>query len=200
MLGAIIGDVGGSAYEFNNIKTKQIQLFTKSNTFTDDTICTVSVMDWILHESKRVSQTFQKYILKWTKKYQNVSYGSRFRRWMMSDNPQPYYSYGNGAAMRISPIAWVANDLNDLELLSNIVTSVTHDHPEGLKSALVVSTCIFMAIHGSSKEDIFKYAITQYPEIKDFIYEELKRTYTFDETCQGSVPQAIYHLLIFHES
>lgn len=196
MFGAIIGDVVGSRFEFNNIKTTEFELFDKDSEFSDDTVCTIALMDWLLNADKRTSDSATEYLHTWVRKYPNAGYGVRFYQWMKSCNPQPYESYGNGAAMRISSIAWVAKDLKELKELSDIATGITHNHPEGLKGALVVATCIFMAIHNSSKDEIRKYAISQYPEIESMDYSNLVKTFTFNETCQGTVPQAIYCFLI----
>lgn len=183
MFGAIIGDVVGSRFEFNNIKTTEFELFDKNSEFTDDTVCTVALMNWLLNADKKTSDSATEYLHTWVKKYPNAGYGVRFYQWMKSCNPQPYGSYGNGAAMRISSIAWAAKDLKELKDLSYIATGITHNHPEGLKGALVVATCIFMAIHNSSKDEIRKYAISQYPEIESMDYLDLVKTFTFNETC-----------------
>lgn len=192
MIGAIIGDVVGSIYEFHNIRTKNFTLITKKNHFTDDTIMTVAIMDWLLHEKDELPVF---YLQKWGRKYPS-SYGGRFAQWLMEENPQPYYSFGNGSAMRVSPIAYFAKDNKELEELVTMSCIVSHNHPEGIKGAMVVAKCIFKALHGASKEEIQKYAINRYPEIAEFNYQWLKRNYRFDETCQGSVPQAIYCFLI----
>ena len=196
MIGAIIGDVVGSAYEFANVKYKNFKMITNRTNFTDDTVCTVAFMDYFLHATKRNEETAVEYLHKWTNKYPNAGYGGRFRQWVHSSEPKPYGSYGNGSAMRISSVGWVAKDLEELRYLSNTITRITHNHPEGMKGALVVATCIFMAKKGSSKEEIKKYASSQYPEIEKFDYEELRKNYRFNETCQESVPQAIYCFLI----
>lgn len=196
MFGAIIGDVVGSRFEFNNIRTTEFQLFDKDSEFTDDTVCTVAFMDWLLNAKQRTPESATEYLHKWVRRYPNAGYGGRFYQWMRSNDPKPYGSFGNGAAMRISSIAWAAKDLIELKELSDMATGITHNHPEGLKGALTIATCIFMAIHSSSKDEIREYAISQYPEIESFKYSELVKTFTFNETCQGTVPQAIYCFLI----
>jgi len=195
MLGAIIGDVAGSKYEFSNIRTDKFELLSKGCGFTDDTVCTIANMDWLLHGDKNDPLSATKYLRKWTRKYPYAGYGGRFFQWVHSENPRPYGSYGNGSAMRISPVAWVADDLNELKKLSDTFTGITHNHPEGLKGALTIATCIYLAIHGSSKQEIKEYAIKQYPEINELSLNDLRKNYRFDETCQGSVPQAIYCFL-----
>ena len=196
MLGAIIGDITGSKYEFNNIRNENIELLSEGSFFTDDTVCTIANMDWLLHAKERTQETATEYLRKWTRKYPNAGYGGRFFRWVFTNNPQPYGSYGNGSAMRISPIAKAAKNPEDLKELSNAFTSITHNHPEGIKGALTVASCIYMALRHYDKSEIATFAISQYPEIKTLSYDELKRTYRFNETCQGSVPQAIYCFLI----
>ena len=196
MMGAIIGDVVGSVYEFDNIRTKNFNPVNKNMFFTDDTVCTVAFMDYFLHAEKRDEKTAIEFLHKWTNKYPYSGYGGRFRQWVYSNNPKPYGSYGNGSAMRISSVGWVAKDLNELKLLSDTVTRITHNHPEGMKGALTIATCVFMARNGCSKEEIRKYAVSQYPQIQDLNYEWLRQYYCFNETCQESVPQAIYCFLI----
>lgn len=199
MIGAIIGDVIGSAYEFHNVRYKGFELFNDKTKFTDDTVCTIALMDYLLHAEKCDEKNAVKFLHKWTNKYPGAGYGGRFAAWVSSSDPKPYGSYGNGSAMRISPVAWVAKDLEQLKQLSNVVTKITHNHPEGMKGALTVATCIFMARNGSSKEEIKQYAVSQYPQIEDFEYEQLRKNYYFNETCQESVPQAIYCFLISND-
>ena len=195
MLGAIIGDIAGSKYEFSNLRTDRFDLLSKGCSFTDDTVCTIANMDWLLHGDKKDPLSATEYLRKWTRRYPYAGYGGRFFQWIHSDHPRPYGSYGNGSAMRISPVAWAANNINELKELSDTFTGITHNHPEGLKGALTVATCIYMAIHGSSKEEIKEYAIKQYPEISTLNLDDLRRNYRFNETCQGSVPQALYCFL-----
>ena len=192
MIGAIIGDIVGSVYEFNNIRTKNFPLITNKNTFTDDTIMTIAIMDWLIHNKNGSPVPYMK---KWGRKYPS-SYGGRFGLWLKEENPEPYYSFGNGSAMRISPVAYVSKNLKELEELVIKATVVTHDHPEGIKGAMVTATCIYMALHGGTKKEIKNYVLTQYPEIQNFDYEDLRRNYWFDESCQNTVPQAIYCFLI----
>ena len=196
MLGAIIGDISGSKYEFDNLKDENLTILDKGCFFTDDTVCTIACMDWLLHSKEKNSVTATAYLRKWTKRYPHAGYGGRFRQWIHSENPRPYGSFGNGAAMRISPVAMYASNVEELIELTNVFTGTTHNHPEGMKGALTVSSCIFMALRGYKKEQIEKYAVQQYPEIASFDYKRLQQTYQFDETCQGSVPQAIYCFMI----
>ena len=181
MIGAIIGDTVGSVYEFHNIRTKDFNILNERARFTDDTVCTIAFMDYFLHAEKYDEKTATEYLHKWTRKYPHRGYGGKFLMWVLSDNPKPYNSFGNGSAMRISSVAWVAKDLDELKKLSDTVTSITHNHQEGMKGALVIATCIFMARNGATKEEIKEYAIKQYPEIGFYDYEMLRENYGFDE-------------------
>lgn len=198
MLGAIIGDVVGSRFEFNNIKTKEFDLFKKGESRpTDDSIMTVAIMDMVnnsyLNNSDKIIDTFKK----WGKKYPNAGYGGHFFYWVLGDYREPYNSYGNGSAMRISPIGYIANSEEEVIKYATAVTEVTHNHPEGIKGAVVTAMCIYYARIGKDKEFIKKYVENEYPEISTLDYEELRRTYVHaEEICQVTVPQAIYCFLI----
>ena len=197
MLGAIIGDIVGSIYEFHNHRWKAFDLFNKKMFFTDDTVITCAVAKSLLQDrGLSVVDTMQEY----GRLYPYKSYGGSFGGWLSSKNPKPYYSFGNGAAMRISPVAWFARSEEEVKELAYRVTSVTHDHPEGLKGAEVVAMCIYKALQSGGdlriKEEIRAYACEMYPEIADFNYEDLRQDYWFNETCQNTVPQAIYCFLI----
>lgn len=196
MLGALIGDIVGSRFEFNNIKTKNFQLFHPDCSVTDDSVMSVAVAEMCLkgfvpNNKDAIIKTFKK----WGKKYPYAGYGSRFINWVLSNDINPYYSCGNGSAMRISAIGFYANTEEEVKLYSKSVTEVTHNHPEGLKGAEVTAMCIFMAKKGKTKEEIASY-VKQYYDI-NFDYEYLKQTYVHgQEICQITVPQAIYCFLI----
>ena len=175
MLGAIIGDVVGSRFEFNNIKSKHFKLVDKGSTFTDDSVLTIAVMDWLLHSSVKCNKTATEFLQKWARKYPNAGYGGMFYHWKDESNPKPYNSCGNGSAMRISGVGWVSDDMVETKLLSDIITGVTHNHPEGLKGAFVTSQLIYMARMGKSKEEMKEFAKQFYDF--DFDYEELKKNY-----------------------
>lgn len=195
MLGAIIGDVVGSRFEFNNIKTKDFKLLDEHSMFTDDTVLTVAVMDWLLHAKERNGETAAKYLQKWARKYPYAGYGGMFSRWKDLTNPKPYNSCGNGSAMRISGVGWIGKDAAEVMHLSNIVTGVTHNHPEGMKGAFVTAELIYLARTGSSKEEMKAFAERFYN--LDFNYDDLVANYKHEEEiCQNTVPQAIYCFLI----
>lgn len=195
MIGAIIGDIVGSRYEFNNIREKNFIINKEKSFITDDSIMTLAVCDWYLNTDKTKESATKKLKL-WGRKYPDCSYGSSFRYWLFSADSRPYYSYGNGSAMRISSLPYLVKTKQELEEAVINATSITHDHPEGIKGALVVANCIYMALNGCSKDEIKVYAIEQYPIIKTFNYEHLRQTYSFNETCQNTVPQAIFCFLI----
>lgn len=207
MLGAIIGDIVGSIYEWNNIKTKDFNLFSKKCFFTDDTVMTVAVADAIMNGGK--SEDYIESMKLWGKSYLNRGYGGAFYKWLISNSSEPYNSWGNGSAMRVSPCGWVAKldipieeGLKQTEDLAKASAEVTHNHPEGIKGAQAAAAAIFYMRHGKSKN-----AVKEYKEIlKDYIqnkykYElqytldEIRPTYTFNESCQGTVPQAIISFL-----
>lgn len=207
MLGAIIGDIVGSIYEWNNIKTKDFNLFSKKCFFTDDTVMTVAVADAIMNGGK--SENYIESMKLWGKSYLNRGYGGAFYKWLISNSSEPYNSWGNGSAMRVSPCGWVAKldipieeGLKQTEDFAKASAEVTHNHPEGIKGAQAAAAAIFYMRHGKSKN-----AVNEYKEIlKDYIqnkykYElqytldEIRPTYTFNESCQGTVPQAIISFL-----
>lgn len=196
MLGAIIGDVVGSRFEFNNIKTKDFELITDESEYTDDTVLTIAVMD-ILNNGDTSYENCVHIMQKWAQKYPFAGYGSKFISWKDMKNPRPYNSCGNGSAMRISAVGWFAKSEEDVIRLSKAVTEITHNHKEGLKGAIVTAMCVYKALHGASKEEIKEYIYSQYPEVAKLDYEELRRTYVHGpEICQVTVPQALYCFLI----
>lgn len=196
MLGAIIGDVVGSVYEFNNIKTKDFPLFSKQSCMTDDSIMTIAVAEIMkkgyVNDKNKIIDTLKK----WGKKFPNAGYGARFFYWVLDEKArEPYNSCGNGSAMRVSSVGWYARDEEEVKDFSRKVTEVTHNHPEGLLGAEVTAMCIYYARIGKDKEFIKEY-VSQYYNL-DFDYEELRRTYVHGaEICQVTVPQAIYCFLI----
>ena len=194
MIGAIMGDTVGSVYEFNNTRIKDFDLMSDSVRPTDDTIMTLAVAEICqkrLYDNKEnVIDTLKK----WGRAYPNAGYGGRFRKWLFTDSRDAYGSYGNGSAMRISPVGWYGRNEEEVRYIARKVTEVTHNHEEGLKGAEVVAMCIYYARIGKSKEFIKDY-VEQYYNL-DFNYDELKEKYYFNETCQESVPQAIYCFLI----
>ncbi|MFW5835760.1 MAG: ADP-ribosylglycohydrolase family protein [bacterium] len=190
MRGAIIGDIAGSAYEFNTVKSKDIELFPEEAEFTDDTVLTIAVADAILHNNP-----YRKSILHWARKYPNESYGSRFREFLGSDNPKPYNSYGNGSAMRVSPVGWAFESEAEVLEHARLSAKVSHNHPEGIKGAQAVALAIFLARRGASKDEIRERISNEFGYNLRRMLDEIRPTYTFDETCQGTVPEAIISFL-----
>jgi len=192
MLGAIIGDIIGSRFEFNNHLSTDFALFTKDCAFTDDTICTIAVADALL---KGVS--FQDSIHAWCKRYPHPKggYGGRFVRWVHSENPHPYKSFGNGSAMRVSPCAWLSNDRRVILANARKSAECSHNHPEGIRGAMAVADAIYQASTGLSKEKIAQTISRQYGYNLHSTCDTIRRNNTFDETCQVTVPQAIVCLL-----
>jgi len=192
MLGAIIGDIIGSKYEFNNIKTKNFDLFHADCRFTDDSVLTIAIAKALL-ESKDDYSDLSEQTVKWMqmlgRRYPYAGYGDRFRLWLKMENPKPYNSLGNGAAMRVSACGVVGKSIEEVKQLSKVVTEVTHNHPEGLKGAEATAVAVFMARNGKSLQEISDYINENYYKI-DFTLDEIRDDYGFDETCQRTLPVA----------
>lgn len=197
MLGAIIGDVVGSRFEWHNLKSKKFVLFTPACKPTDDSVMTLAVAQAIL-QYRAGESSLEDAAVQWMqelgRRYPHSGYGGAFRRWLQSENPQPYGSYGNGAAMRVSACGFAARSLEEAIELADTVTAVTHNHPEGFKGAEATAAAIYLAQNGKSKEEIRTYLQAQYYPL-DFKLEEIRETYRFDVSCQGSVPQALVAFL-----
>ena len=194
MIGAIFGDLVGSVYEFNNIKTKDFPLFGKESSFTDDTVMTVAVAETVLMWRRKGGiEQFKEYLVstmqKFGQKYPDAGYGARFGCWLEECNAEPYGSYGNGSAMRVSPIAWYADSFEECLELAEASADVTHNHPEGIKGAVVTAGATYLARTGASKEEILEFVKRYYG--MDFTLDEIRDTYYFNETCQNTVPQAM---------
>lgn len=195
MLGAVIGDVVGSRYEFNNIKTKDFELFGKGCYATDDTVMTCAVAEVLVNNKQNDKDCIIDTLKKWGRKYPHAGYGGHFGRWVLGSEREPYNSYGNGAAMRVSAVGWIAKSEEEVKDFLRRVTEVTHNHPEGIKGAEVVAMCIYYARQGKDKAFIKEY-VEKYYNL-DFDYENLRKAYTHaEEICQNTVPQAIFCFLI----
>lgn len=193
LYGAITGDIVGSIYEFHNIKTKDFPFFSPSCSITDDSCMTIAVAAAIDDWKKRggdLSELAIKYMRDIGTKYPHMGYGHGFARWLMSEKPEPYNSWGNGAAMRISAAGWYENSITEVKKLSYMVTAVTHDHIEGIKGAEATAVAIFLARTGSSKEEIARYITTNYYDWCASV-SELQENYSWDGSCQGTVPPAL---------
>ena len=199
MLGAIIGDIAGSRFEWNPIKTKEFPLLTQIGgcKFTDDTVMTVAIANAIIECENNYSELSHSVVhnmQNFGRKYIDAGYGGHFLGWIESSTPTPYNSFGNGAAMRVSACAYAANTLEEAISLSKKVTEVTHNHPEGVKGAEAVTVAIFMALHGKNILEIRDYINKHYYPM-NFTLASIRDEYKFDVSCQGSVPQAIMAFL-----
>ncbi len=190
MKGAIIGDITGSVYEFSPVKSKDIELFPSGAEYTDDTVLTIAVADAILHKS-----SYKDSIVRWGRLYPSVGYGNRFRRFLSSPDPQPYNSFGNGSAMRVSPVGWSFNTEAEVLRQAKLSAEVSHDHPEGIKGAQSVALAIFLARQGASKEAIRKKISHDFQYDLTRTTDEIRDNYSFHETCQRSVPESIISFL-----
>lgn len=192
MIGAIIGDIIGSAYEWNNYRAKDFRLFSHNSSFTDDTVMTLAIARALI-EWKKDGDSLENKAIEMMREYGRlypfVGYGERFDAWLKSPKPAPYNSYGNGAAMRVSPVSYVGQNINEVKKLAYRVTKVTHNHKEGLRGAEAVAVAVFLARTGVSIEEIKSYINRYYYKI-DFTLEGIRPIYQFDNSCQGSVPQA----------
>jgi ADP-ribosylglycohydrolase len=190
MLGAIAGDIIGSTHEFNPTKSEKFELFASGSDFTDDTVLTVAVADCILHK-----KDYAVAIKEYGRRYPGRGYGGNFRRWLNSFDNSPYNSFGNGSAMRVSPVGFAFNSLEEVLEEARRSAAVTHNHPEGIKGAQAVAASIFLARQKNSKERIRQYIESQFGYDLHHTIDEIRPGVTFDETCQGSVPQAILAFL-----
>ena len=193
MIGAIIGDIAGSRFEFNNYRHKDFDLFTPECMVTDDSIMTLAIAKAIMESRPDWSDLGAQAVRcmqEVGRPYPGCGYGGHFWGWMYSDDPQPYNSFGNGAAMRVSACGLAARTLEEAKLLSKAVTEVTHNHPEGIKGAEATAVAIFMARNGATKEEIRDVIDWEYYPMT-FTLDEIRPTYWFNETCQDTVPQAL---------
>lgn len=200
MYGAVIGDMIGSMYEFRSMKDKGFPLFSDDSRLTDDSVMTVAVAEALLTLPKNatdeaIRDSFVAHMQDWGRRYPNAGYGGRFIYWIFSPDPQPYNSYGNGSAMRVSPIGWWWDDLETTRQMARFSAEVTHNHPEGIKGAEATAVAIFMARTGASKDEIKEYIQREFAYDLDRTCEEIRKDYTFDVSCQGSVPEAIIAFL-----
>ncbi len=186
MLGALAGDIIGSVYEWRNVKSTDFELFTPASTFTDDSVLTVAVADCILNE-KDYATTLKAY----GRRFPRAGYGGAFRIWLFFDCLLPYNSFVNGSAMRVSPVGFFFDTLEKVLEEARRSAEVTHNHPEGIKGAQVTAAAIFLARQGAGKEEIKQYITECFGYNLEQSLDEIRPHYSFDATCQGSVPQAV---------
>lgn len=188
MWGAILGDIAGSMYEFDPIRSKNFELFQSKCEYTDDSVCTAAIADILIH-GKPAAQTLQS----WCRNHPGRGYGGMFAHWISTANPQPYDSFGNGSAMRVSPAAYLnRNDSLDAALqASDHVTEITHNHPEGMKGARATTQAIWMAYQGETATTIRNAIVTTHQYDLSRTVDAIRPTYRFNEICQETVPEAI---------
>ena len=186
MLGALAGDIIGSVYEWNNIKTKKFELFAPGCFFTDDSILTVALADTIL-----TGTPYRENLKVFARKYPGGGYGGRFLEWALSEAADPYDSWGNGAAMRVSPAGWAYGDLETVLNRAKEFTEITHNHPEGIKGGQATAAAVFLARQGESKKSIRRYVEGSFGYDLSRHVDEIRPGYTFDVSCRGTVPAAL---------
>ncbi|MGN0681320.1 MAG: ADP-ribosylglycohydrolase family protein [Candidatus Fimisoma sp.] len=212
MYGAILGDIIGSPYEFDRgDKTKAFPLFSKRSEFTDDTVMTIAVaeafMDAIAGNIKHfeygwysnnadipdavIRENLIKAMRKYGKLYPHAGYGARFSWWLTSTNPQPYNSFGNGSAMRVSPVAWLFDSIEDVRHAARLSAEVTHNHPEGIKGAEATASAIYLARSGHGKDEIRQYIENEFDYVLNRTCDEIRPNYRHVESCMETVPEAI---------
>jgi ADP-ribosylglycohydrolase len=190
ILGAFAGDIIGSPYEFENVKSLDFEFFKKGTYFTDDSVLTAATMDALLYKLD-YTEVYQEY----GQLYPNRGYGGNFKKWISSSQPKPYNSWGNGSAMRASPIGWFCDDIDSVLAQAKKSAEVTHNHPEGIKGAQAVAAAVFLARNGKSKNEIRQFVVDRFGYNLDRTIAEIRPNYTFDVSCQGSVPEAIIAFL-----
>lgn len=197
MLGAIIGDIVGSRFEWHNHKNKEFDFLSDRCFFTDDSVMSLAIAKAILAcegDYQDLDQQAVTAMQEVGRPYPNCGYGGMFYQWMYAEQPQPYNSFGNGAAMRVSACGFAASSLAEAKELARKVTAVTHNHPEGLKGAEATAVAIYLAKTGESRLAIREFIRAHYYPL-DFTLDEIRDTYKFNETCQETVPQAIVAFL-----
>ena len=193
MYGAITGDICGSIYEFENFKTDnpaEIPIPEVRCFFTDDTVLTCAIMDALLTD-----RDYERAVYAWANKYPNCGYGGRFQSWFRAKKPEPYNSWGNGSAMRVSPVGWAFNTIEETLTEARCSADITHSHPEGIKGAQATAAAVFLARHGESKKKIKSYIEKTFGYNLKRTLKEIRRNYKFNESCQGTVPEAIIAFL-----
>ena len=195
MLGAFFGDIAGSVYEFRNIKTTDFDLYNPEAYFTDDSVMTAAVAKTLVKgkglSDEELKRSLVRQMRSFGRRYPHRGYGGHFLEWIYSDTMKAYNSYGNGSAMRVSAAGWLYDTLAETEHYAQLTAMVTHNHPEGIKGARAAAAAIYMARNHASKEEICAYITKTYGYDLSFTLDEIRPVYTFDVSCQGSVPQAI---------
>jgi len=186
LYGAVSGDIVGSVFERRPVKTTDFPLISAASRWTDDTVLTVATAEVLLNGGD-----FEEAYRRWGRRYPDAGYGRGFRHWLSARRPEPYQSYGNGSAMRVSPVGWVCGSLDETLELARHSAAPTHDHPEGIKGAQAVAGAVFLARSGASKDEIRTFAAARLGYDMSRTLDEIRPGYAFDPTCQGSVPEAL---------
>jgi len=202
MLGAIIGDIVGSCYEFNSIKTTEFDLFQAQSRYTDDSVMTMAVAEWLLEDPMHSHEVLEEKMVKYGNLNTHVGYGTHFLHWLFFPNAlfpdgkrKPYNSFGNGSAMRVSAVGWMFDSLEETERVAGISASITHDHPEGIKGAQATAAAIYMARNGAGKEEIRDYISKKFEYDLNRTCDQIRPSYGFEVSCQKSVPESIIAFL-----
>ena len=190
LLGAVSGDVIGSVYEFASEKRYDFPLFTERSRITDDSVLTLAIADSILS-----GRSYLECVREYALAYPGMGYGGFFRAWMHADDPRPYRSYGNGSAMRVSAVGWAFNETDEVLTQARNSAEITHDHPEGIKGAQAAALAVFLARTGETKATIKGEIAGRFGYDLEHRLEDIRPTYRFNETCQGTVPQAVMAFL-----
>ena len=186
MLGALTGDIVGSIYEWSNIKTTDFPLFQDHCRFTDDSVLTVALAESIL-----TGEPYGALMKRYCRNYPKAGYGKSFLRWAQSESARPYHSWGNGSAMRITPAAWAFDSLAEVLQKAKEYSILTHDHPEGIRGAQATAAAVFLGRTGASKEEIRDVVTGKFGYDLSRSCAEIRPDYTFDVSCQGTLPQAV---------
>lgn len=194
LLGAIAGDMVGSPYEGHPNKSLEFPLYSRYSTFTDDSVLTVAVADALI-----TGEDYAVALRRWSSRYPHAGYGGAYRGWFRQENAPPYYSFGNGSAMRVSAVGWAFDSLHAVLYQAALSAAVTHNHPEGIKGAQAVAAALYLARRGASKRAIYHFVRRWFGYRLDEPIERIRRYYSFDVTCQGSVPQSIVAFLSSHD-
>lgn len=191
MLGALVGDIVGSIYEFQNTKSTDFDLFTPGSKYTDDSVMTLAVAKWLMEDDEHTEEHLIRCMQELGRKYPRAGYGGNFSWWLRQNHPRPYESWGNGAGMRVSPVGLYANSLEEVLHLAAVSASVSHNHPEGVKGAQAIASSVYLCKEGKTKEEIKDYVGKSFGYNLNRTIAEIRPTYDFDVSCQGSVPEAI---------
>ena len=204
MLGAIIGDVVGSVFEKENTKSLDFEMFTRFSRFTDDTVLTIAVADallnrkrhkWWFIDNRNARRLYASKLRYYGRRFPSAGYGQMFNKWLARNSVRGYGSYGNGSAMRVSPIGFALDNLDDVLREAKLSAVVSHNHREGIKGAQAIASATYLAKSSESKEEIKRFIEKRFRYDLGFTLDEIRPTYTFDSSCQRSVPQAIVAFL-----